>query len=72
MAHMPNSRRVVNLTEALVSFTEHWSPRIIAELSGRHVKPAESHGKSVSRHHEGSDQLFLVVRLGAAWSAAGN
>ena len=31
----------VNLAEKLQQFTEHWSPRIVGELNGQHVKLAK-------------------------------
>jgi len=30
----------INLNQKLVSFSEHWSPEIIVELYGQHVKVA--------------------------------
>lgn len=52
----------INLTEKLASFSEHWSPKIIAELNGQHVKLAKIKGEFVWHHHEHEDELFYVVR----------
>ena len=38
----------VNLAEKLSHFTDHWSPRVVGELNGQHVKLAKlkiSHGR---------------------------
>jgi len=51
----------VNLTEKLGTFTEHWSPKIVAELNGQHVKLVKFRGEFVWHHHEHEDELFLVV-----------
>lgn len=53
---------VVNLTEKFAQFDERWSPRIVAELNGQHVKLAKLEGPFVWHRHEHEDELFLVVR----------
>ena len=52
----------VNLSEKLQQFTEHWSPRIVGELNGQHVKLAKLQGEFVWHRHEREDELFLVLR----------
>ncbi len=51
----------VNLSEKLSEFTEHWSPRIVGELNGQHVKLVKLRGEFVWHHHEAEDELFLVL-----------
>lgn len=51
----------VNLAQKLASFTEHWSPKIIGELNGQHVKLARLKGEFVWHHHANEDELFLVL-----------
>lgn len=52
----------INLKEKLASFSEHWIPRIVAELNGQHVKLAKLKGEFVWHHHEQEDELFLVIK----------
>lgn len=52
----------VNLAVKLASFSEHWSPRIVGELNGQHVKLAKIQGEFVWHHHEAEDELFLVIK----------
>lgn len=52
----------VNLAEQLSRFSEHWSPRIVGELNGQHVKLVKLRGEFVWHHHELEDELFLVLR----------
>lgn len=52
----------VNLDQKLSLFTERWSPKVIAELNGQHVKVAKLEGEYVWHHHETEDEMFLVVR----------
>ncbi|MBA3558394.1 MAG: cupin domain-containing protein [Gemmatimonadaceae bacterium] len=52
----------VNLSSAFSSFDDQWSPKIIAELNGQHVKIAKLLGEFVWHHHDSEDELFLVHR----------
>ena len=52
----------INLQEKLGKFSEHWCPKIIAELNGQHVKLVKSLGEFPWHHHEHEDELFFVVR----------
>lgn len=56
------TREKVNLAEKLSLFDEHWSPKIVGELNGQHVKLVKLLGEFVWHHHEVEDELFLVVR----------
>jgi len=52
----------VNLIQAFASFTEHWSPRVAAELNGQQVKVVKLRGASDWQFHKSEDELFLVHR----------
>jgi mannose-6-phosphate isomerase-like protein (cupin superfamily) len=52
----------INLAEKLSKFSGHWSPKIIAELNGQHVKLVKFQGPFVWHSHEHEDELFYVVR----------
>lgn len=52
----------VNLSEKFSLFNEPWSPRIIGELNGQHVKAVKLKGEFVWHHHENEDELFLVTK----------
>lgn len=51
----------INLEEKLSLFSEHWTPKIVAELNGQHVKLAKIQGEFDWHHHEQEDELFLVL-----------
>jgi len=53
---------IVNLERAFASFSDAWQPHIVGELNGQHVKVAKFRGEFVWHHHDGEDELFLVVR----------
>ena len=50
----------INLTRAFGTFTEHWSPRIAADLNGQHVKLVKFQGVFDWHFHAHEDELFLV------------
>jgi mannose-6-phosphate isomerase-like protein (cupin superfamily) len=52
----------VNLVEKLALFDDHWSPRIVAELNGQHVKLVKFRGEFVWHKHDHEDEFFLVVK----------
>src|ERR1051326_1912372 len=52
----------VSLAGKLASFSEHWSPKVVGELNGQHVKLVKFQGEFVWHHHDTEDELFLVVR----------
>ena len=52
----------IDLAEKLASFDERWSPRIVAELNGQHVKLAKLEGAFVWHSHAEEDELFLVLK----------
>ena len=49
------------LNNALSTFHDHWSPRIIASLNGQEVKLAKFQGAFDWHAHENEDELFLVI-----------
>jgi mannose-6-phosphate isomerase-like protein (cupin superfamily) len=51
----------VRLAEKLAAFSDHWSPKIVGELNGQHVKLVKFQGDFVWHHHANEDELFLVV-----------
>ncbi len=52
----------VNLVEKFTQFSDHWSPKIAAELNDSYVKLAKFQGEFVWHDHPGEDELFLVVK----------
>jgi mannose-6-phosphate isomerase-like protein (cupin superfamily) len=52
----------VNLSEKFNLFTEHWSPQIVGELNGQHVKLVKFKGPFTWHHHDHEDELFYVVK----------
>ncbi|MBM3975470.1 MAG: cupin domain-containing protein [Planctomycetes bacterium] len=53
--------QVVDLADKLARISEHWRPKIVAELNGQEVKLAKLQGEFVWHTHAAADELFLVV-----------
>jgi mannose-6-phosphate isomerase-like protein (cupin superfamily) len=51
----------VNVTEALASFDDVYSPRIVARMNDYDVRIAHAKGDHVWHVHEDTDEFFLVL-----------
>lgn len=52
---------VVHLKKKLAKFSEHWSPRVVAEMNDYQFKLAKLKGEFVWHDHRDTDEVFLVV-----------
>mgnify|MGYP003390230232 FL=1 len=52
----------INLQDKLTKFSEHWSPKILAQMNDYHIKLAKVQGEFVWHDHPETDELFLVVK----------
>lgn len=52
----------VNLKEKFAQVSDHWNPRIIAEVNDCHIKAVKLKGEFIWHHHDNEDELFLVVK----------
>ena len=51
----------VNLAEKFALFSEHWTPKIIAELNDYQIKIVKVVGDFVWHDHSDTDEFFLVI-----------
>ena len=51
----------ISLSQKLDLFEETWTPKVVGELNGQHVKLAKLEGPFEWHHHEHEDELFLVL-----------
>lgn len=51
----------VNLSEALASFQDVYSPRIVARINDYDVRVAKTRGDHVWHVHDDTDEFFLVL-----------
>lgn len=52
---------VINLEEKLKRFSEHWSPRVVAEMNDYQFKLAKFEGRFVWHAHDDTDEVFIVL-----------
>lgn len=51
----------INLAQKLATFSEHWSPRIVAEMNDYQFKVVKFQGEFVWHDHKDTDEAFLVL-----------
>jgi mannose-6-phosphate isomerase-like protein (cupin superfamily) len=52
----------INLAEKLAVFSEHWSPRTVAQLNDYDVMVVKVKGEFVWHKHDDTDDFFLVLK----------
>jgi mannose-6-phosphate isomerase-like protein (cupin superfamily) len=53
--------KAINLEEKFAKITEHWSPKIIAQMNDTHFKLAKIQGEFVWHSHAETDEVFIVL-----------
>lgn len=51
----------INLEDKFARFSEHWSPRVIAEMNDYQFKLVKVQGEFVWHSHSDSDEVFIVL-----------
>ncbi|KAI1355441.1 RmlC-like cupin domain-containing protein [Xylaria sp. FL0043] len=51
----------VSIPSTFASFTETWSPRLVAAVNDQHVKIAKIDGEFIFHAHPDSDELFYLL-----------
>ena len=51
----------INLQDKLTKFSEHWSPKIIAQMNDYHFKVVKVQGEFVWHDHPETDEVFMVL-----------
>ncbi|MDI9238676.1 cupin domain-containing protein [Lysobacter sp. LF1] len=62
MSDPRNATGAVNLDEKLATFSECWSPRVVARMNDVEFKLVKMHGDFVWHSHADTDEVFLVVK----------
>lgn len=52
----------INFREKLAKFSEHWSPKIIAQMNHYHFKIVKVQGEFVWHDHPETDEVFIVLQ----------
>ena len=51
----------INFQEKLAKFTDHWSPKIIAQMNDYHFKLVKFQGDFVWHSHNDTDEVFITL-----------
>lgn len=51
----------INFSEKLSRFSEHWKPKIIAQMNDYHFKVVKLQGEFVWHKHDDTDEVFIVL-----------
>jgi len=54
-------KKAINLNEKFSKFSEHWSPKIIAQMNDYHFKLVRFVGEFVWHAHKDTDEVFIVL-----------
>ena len=51
----------INFDNKFAKFSEHWSPKIIAQMNDYHFKLVKIQGEFVWHKHDETDEVFMVL-----------
>lgn len=54
-------KTAINFKEKFSKFSEHWSPKIIAQMNDYHFKLVRFQGEFVWHSHSDTDEVFIVL-----------
>ena len=53
--------QAINFKEKLTLFSDHWSPKVIAEINDYQLKLVKIEGDFVWHDHKDTDEVFIIV-----------
>jgi mannose-6-phosphate isomerase-like protein (cupin superfamily) len=62
IAHFYMKYQPINFQENLTKFSEHWSPKIIAQMNDYHFKIVKIQGEFIWHDHPETDEVFVVLK----------
>ena len=51
----------ININNKLQKFSDHWSPKVIAEMNDYQFKLAKIKGEFIWHEHKDTDEVFIVI-----------
>ena len=51
----------ININKKLQKFSDHWSPKVIAEMNDYQFKLAKIKGEFIWHEHKDTDEVFIVI-----------
>ena len=53
--------RPINLQQKFALFSEHWAPKVVAEMNDYQFKIAKLEGDFIWHDHQDTDETFIVI-----------
>ncbi len=61
MTTQRSARQPISLDDALASFDQTWSPRIVTRINDYDVRITKTEGEHIWHNHEDTDEFFMVL-----------
>ena len=61
MTLSPMSHKIINFRRKFDQFTEHWAPKVVAEMNDYQFKVVKLQGDFIWHDHQDSDETFIVI-----------
>lgn len=55
------NNKVINILEKFTKFSDHWSPKIIAQMNDYDFKIAKVSGDFTWHNHKETDEVFIII-----------
>ena len=55
------SHEAINIEDKFSKFSEHWTPKVIAEMNDYQLKLVKLQGEFVWHKHDDTDEVFIVM-----------
>jgi mannose-6-phosphate isomerase-like protein (cupin superfamily) len=55
------SYRSINFREKLSKFSDHWAPKVVAQMNDYHFKLVKIQGEFIWHSHNDTDEVFIVL-----------
>ena len=58
-----SKNRTISFADKLAKFSDHWSPKVIAEMNDYQIKVVKIQGDFVMHNHIDTDEVFIVLEV---------
>ena len=55
-------KKPINFQSKFALFSEHWSPKVIAEMNNYQFKLVKAKGEFVWHQHNDTDEVFIIIK----------
>ena len=52
---------MINLPDKFAKFSEHWTPKVLAEMNDYQFKLAKVKGEFIWHNHKETDEVFIII-----------